>query len=85
MRSIVLVAPRAWGKTHNREKLKQHFGCQQVVDNWFPGERVAPGSLVLTDRIPRNNHLPAGARVVTGVSAEDALRAVGGVPFGGRK
>ncbi len=33
-------------------KLLTEFGCTQLVEDWFPGEPIAPGALHLTHATP---------------------------------
>lgn len=84
MARVFLVAPAGWGKTYKKHELMKHFGCDQVVDDWSiyePSRRLGLNALVMTDQRPD----PKLGRIVTGAEADEALRAVGGEPFGGRR
>ena len=45
---VYIFAPRACGKTRNKEQLMQMFGCTNIVDDWDGRSHVPEGSLVLT-------------------------------------
>lgn len=49
--TVIFSAPQRWGKTTHAEALKSLFKCNDVVDDWAPGDAVQPGALHLT-------HLP---------------------------
>lgn len=87
MSVVILIAPRAWGKTHHKEALRKHFACQDVIDDFRAyGQNLPPAEascLVLTDTMPYR--IPKWARIVQHEEADAALRAVGGEPFGGRR
>ncbi|HED4877799.1 TPA: hypothetical protein R4K21_003632 [Stenotrophomonas maltophilia] len=48
-RSIVIYGPQACGKSRHAQRLREHFGLQDVVDDW-DGHTVYPpeDTLVLT-------------------------------------
>ena len=48
-RSIVIYGPQACGKSSQAQRLREHFGLQDVVDDW-DGHTVYPSedTLVLT-------------------------------------
>lgn len=51
--SIVIHGPQGCGKTVNGQRLARHFGLKRVVDlDELGGERIPPGSLVLTNEQP---------------------------------
>ncbi len=47
-RTVVLSAPAGSGKTHNKEALRKHFGCDTVIDEWYAGQPIKSGALHLT-------------------------------------
>ncbi|MEH6564626.1 MAG: hypothetical protein V7756_04795 [Halopseudomonas sp.] len=49
MRTIIIYAEQGKGKTRNAERLKEHFGCVGVEDDWRVGEPIIRGTLVLTN------------------------------------
>lgn len=69
-----IYGPSRTGKTHNRDRLKEHFGCRRVVDGWSRhDDRVlGAGDLVITNEQP-----PYGLRTALRQRAfhiRDALR-----------
>ena len=52
MKTIILTAPQAWGKTRNAEALRKELGCARVVDDWYPPMGITSGSLHLTNVHP---------------------------------
>lgn len=52
LKTIILTAPQAWGKTRNAQALRQELGCTRVVDEWHHGKAITPGALHLTNEHP---------------------------------
>ncbi len=55
MNTVIVTGPQGCGKTLHAAKLKAHFGCTSVVDEWWSGDPIVPGALHLTCEL-----LPAG-------------------------
>lgn len=73
--TVVFVAPQGSGKTRAAQSLCAHYGCADVVEEWFEGQPVRPGALHLCHSAL--SEAPASARLVAGVEAANALRAIG--------
>lgn len=58
MKTIILTAPQAWGKTRNAEALREELGCASVVDDWYPPMAITSGALHLTN--VHASHIDAG-------------------------
>lgn len=78
--AIIFAAPAATGKTHFKEALKKHFGCDAVYDDGdvrrssrFPGKNA----LVLCQTF---KHAPPG-RILSRDEMNRAMVAVGGIPI----
>ncbi|KKC24894.1 hypothetical protein [Sphingomonas sp. SRS2] len=85
---IVIHGPPACGKTFNRERLREHFGCRRIVDSWdaYSGQgdgrsqRLRDGDLILTCDSPEAIY---GSKALRGMSYgvhafEAAIEAAGG-------
>lgn len=55
LKTVILSAPKGWGKTRNAEALQAIWKCDKVVDDWLPGEPIHIGALHLTyESIPED-------------------------------
>lgn len=46
--TVIVYGPQACGKTTWAEVLRKHFGCDQIVDDWMPGDQIRLGAIHLT-------------------------------------
>lgn len=51
-KTIILTAPQGWGKTRHAQQWMSRYGCNSVVDEWFPGQAMKAGALHLTSAHP---------------------------------
>jgi len=49
---VIIHGPQGCGKSARAEALKSEFGAQRIVDEWRPGQHLAPGDLALTNVAP---------------------------------
>ena len=45
---VIIYGPQGCGKTRNKEALRKAVGCDEVVDDWEPGDPVERNTLYLT-------------------------------------
>ena len=64
MRTIIIYAEQGKGKTSNAERLRNHFGCSRVVDEWALGKPIARGALMLTNDSAVFAGVPSGAELL---------------------
>lgn len=81
---VIIHGPMASGKTTNAYRLRQHYGCTRVVDDWagqnrqwqrFENYRLQPGDLALTNLSPADFGRTPGARII---GIKEALHAISG-------
>lgn len=48
MNAVIVTGPQESGKTLAASALATRFGCNRVVEDWWPGEPLTPGALHLT-------------------------------------
>jgi len=48
MSILIIYGEKGSGKTTNAERLRAHFGCKRVVDDWIPGDQLRDGDMALT-------------------------------------
>jgi hypothetical protein len=51
MGTAIYTGPQGCGETTRAPAIAQRYGCAKVVDDWLPGDPIAPGALHIT-------HLP---------------------------
>lgn len=71
MRTILIFGPAGCGKTHNAERLRQHFGCTGVIDPWW--NEFLYGYLHLTNAPPQHHFLIRGVEYI---SFADAMKEI---------
>ena len=64
MRTIIIYAEQGKGKTSNAERLRTHFGCSRVVDEWVVGQPITRGALMLTNDSAVLAGVPSGTELV---------------------
>jgi tRNA A37 N6-isopentenylltransferase MiaA len=60
--TVIVSGPQGCGKTRHAAMLAKLYGCQSIVDDWYPGMRTVSGALHLTHEplsVP-----PPGVRLV---------------------
>ena len=69
--TTIVWGPPGCGKTHNAERLREHFGCDRIVDEWskFDRRSLRADDLVLTVEM-----MAADPRAIR---FEDAMRQLG--------
>lgn len=77
MSIVIVYGPMASGKTTNKNRLKQHYKCNRIVDDWddtgMDFRKLKDGDLVLTTSYP-----PFSVPSAVSVEIKTALRAMGG-------
>ncbi|MDZ7905697.1 MAG: hypothetical protein U5N55_07950 [Cypionkella sp.] len=58
MMNVIVYGEKGCGKTFYAEKLRVFFGCDDIVDEWLPGDPLVLGHLHLTFEHVHRNHDP---------------------------
>lgn len=72
---VVIYGPPGCGKTNAAEAFRDYYYCEEIVDNWTPGDtrEIPDNALLLTNVKPSNKELAALGDDAIAISFSDAI------------
>lgn len=72
---VVIYGPPGCGKTQVPEAFRDYYYCEEIVDNWIPGDNqeIPDNALLLTNVKPSDEELAALGNDAIVISFSDAI------------